>query len=71
MLRGMTSFKCDDCGNTFMGLDIEWNASAFSQPMKCPKCGSMHTYPSSSMKSIYREIWKYVDTLLSGDKKGK
>lgn len=43
MLRGITTFVCKDCGHTFKGLDIEDNATIYSMPMKCPKCGSMHT----------------------------
>lgn len=66
MLRGITKFTCDDCGNKFMGMDMEWNATAASCPVRCPKCGSMHTYPSGLdllglRKAFYREIWKSMD----------
>ncbi len=64
MLRGTTTFVCDNCGNKFKGMDIEWMATAFSQPMKCPQCGSCHTRPSSlfgSNRSVYKEIWKQMD----------
>lgn len=65
MLRGMTTFVCDKCGHKFKGMDIEWRATAFSQPQKCPKCGSMHTRPaglfSSLNKLTYRMIWKELD----------
>ena len=27
----------------FKALDMEWNATAASYPVKCPKCGSMNT----------------------------
>ena len=43
MLRGITTFVCKDCGHKFKGLDIEDNATINSMPVKCPKCGSMHT----------------------------
>lgn len=43
MFRGMTKFTCDDCGNKFMGMDCEWRCTVYTAPVKCPKCGSMHT----------------------------
>lgn len=65
MLRGTTLFVCDNCGNKFTALDIEWLCTVLSQPMKCPKCGSYHTMPSSIFgfinKSVYRTIWKQMD----------
>ncbi len=73
MLRGFCKFTCDDCGNKFVGMDCEWCATAYTAPVKCPKCGSMHTYPSGfslgfpfgnlfSLKKIfYRKVWKSID----------
>jgi transcription elongation factor Elf1 len=64
MLRGKTKFKCAECDKTFSALDMEFMATAFSAPVKCPKCGSMHTCPegvSSSEIEVYREIWKKMD----------
>lgn len=64
MFRGMTNFVCDNCGHKFKGMDIEWNATALSQPLRCPKCGSYHTCPNSFLglnKIIYRNIWKQMD----------
>lgn len=73
MFRGFTKFTCDNCGNKFMGLDCEWQCTAYTAPVKCPKCGSMHTYPSGYItafpfgglfgliKSFYRDIWKSMD----------
>lgn len=64
MLRGMTTFVCDNCGHKFKAMDIEWQATALSQPMRCPQCGSWHTLPSSLFglnKSVYRQIWKQRD----------
>ena len=51
MLRGMRTFVCDNCGHKFKGMDIEWNATAMSQPLRCPKCGSYHTCPDSFLGS--------------------
>ena len=73
MLRGMRKFTCDACGNKFIGLDFEWMCTAATAPVKCPKCGSMHTYPSGYdmtflfggllglNKKFYREMWKHID----------
>ena len=63
MLRGMTTFVCDNCGHKFKGMDIEWRATVLSEPMKCPNCGSYHTCPNRLDKSIYRSIWKQMDEL--------
>lgn len=48
----MTTFVCDDCGHEFIAPNIEWHATATSQPMKCPQCGSMNTHPDGMLKSI-------------------
>lgn len=64
MIRGTRTFVCDDCGHKFKGMDIEWCATALSQPLKCPNCGSYHTCPDSFLglnKIIYRNIWKQRD----------
>ena len=64
MIRGTKTFVCDDCGHKFKEMDIEWCATALSQPLKCPNCGSYHTCPDSFLglnKIIYRNIWKQMD----------
>ena len=65
MLRGKISFKCDDCGHTFEAFDIEWRATVYSQPMRCPKCGSRHTMPKFPLsfmeKEAYRKIWEEME----------
>ena len=45
MFRGFCDFVCDDCGHRFKGMDCEWMATAYTAPVKCPKCGGWHTYP--------------------------
>ena len=40
MVRGFTFFKCPKCGKVFKGLDIEYNATVFTQPLPCPDCGT-------------------------------
>lgn len=42
MLRGVKTFVCKDCGHRFKALDMEWNATAASYHVKCPKCGSIN-----------------------------
>ena len=80
MLRGMTKFTCDDCENKFMGEDCEWQCTVYTAPVKYPKCGSMHTYPSGYniaflfgglfglKKTFYRKIWKSIDERNKTDK---
>lgn len=40
MLRGTTLFRCPNCGHVFKALDLEDNATVYSMPMPCPKCGA-------------------------------
>lgn len=65
MFRGIITFKCDNCGNTFKDFDFEYLATVLTQPRRCPKCGSMHTMPKSIFsflnKRIYRQIWEDID----------
>ena len=51
MLRGVKTFVCKDCGHRFKALDMEWNATAASYPVKCPKCGSIN-----KVKIIYLPV---------------
>lgn len=70
MLRGKTLFICDECGNKFTAADFEYNATVFSMPMPCTKCGSNHTVPASvfsllgklnPQRAMYRKIWAEMD----------
>lgn len=65
MLFGTIIFTCDNCKKVFKGLNIEYNACAFSTPQKCPFCGSYHTKPGHDdkhpLRSIYERIWKDMD----------
>lgn len=71
MIRGTITFICDNCHERFEALDIEYQASALSAPMQCPKCGSWHTMPynffdklfGGSHRKIYEIIWKKRDEL--------
>lgn len=65
MIRGKTLFTCDECGNKFRDWDFEYMASVLTTPMKCPKCGSYHTYPATALallqKGVYKKIWEQMD----------
>lgn len=69
MFRGYCTFVCDDCKTRFTAMDIEYACTTYSAPMKCPGCGSMHTYPKRPFllsflgldKRVYKSIWKRMD----------
>lgn len=64
MVFGTTTFKCDECGNSFETFAVEWRATCFLSPMPCTKCGSIHTMPASAsmfVKSVYQKIWAEMD----------
>lgn len=63
MLRGWSKFVCNECGHKFVGMDLEYQCTALSAPLKCPACGSWHTRPAWSwwQKWVYKEIWKTQD----------
>ena len=70
MLRGITTFVCDDCGQKFKGMDCEWGATIYTYPVRCPNCGSMHTCPPGFLnlnKNIYRKLWKSLDESNQGE----
>lgn len=63
---GYLPFYCSECGKTFFGIAMEWYATSFTAPLKCPKCGSWHTRPWSFLPSKlanhkYKDIWKAID----------
>ena len=67
MVRGVTLMKCTECKKRFWGLDIEFGASALSQPLRCPKCGSVRTRPSRLLSpftsdATYKIIWDRMET---------
>ena len=66
MVRGMKLFYCSECGKRFMGLDVEYGATVFSEPLECPQCGSWHTRPWSLLPAKiadqkYMRIWEAID----------
>lgn len=67
MIRGIITFKCDECGERFKAPDIEYMATTFSVPQQCPKCSSYHTMPTGTFlsKSVYKMIWENLDKEVS------
>lgn len=66
MFRGFCQFKCTQCGNKFEAPDVEYMATIYTAPQKCPKCSSMRTRPAGLFgklhERVYRTIWeKYED----------
>jgi DNA-directed RNA polymerase subunit RPC12/RpoP len=69
MIRGITLMKCTQCRKRFWGVDIELYASTLSQPLRCPKCGSVRTRPSRlfcpfSSDIVYKKVWNQFDPTL-------
>lgn len=65
MLRGMTLFKCTQCGEKFKAPDVEYMASALSMPQACPRCGSLRTRPAGLLGRLadgtYRKVWAEME----------
>ena len=69
MYRGLTLFHCTQCGNKFKSHDIEYRATAFSVPQRCPQCGSVRTIPGfwieaggiESSTRLYSSIWEEIE----------
>lgn len=65
MLRGMITFKCTTCGNKFVAPDIEYAATVYTMPQKCPQCGSIRTRPAGLLgrmkQGVYERIWEEME----------
>ena len=63
MMFGTTVFKCSECDKVFSAPDIEYGATSLSTPMPCQRCGSIRTYPLSSIlsKGSYKKIWEEME----------
>ncbi len=65
MLRGMTLFKCTQCGEKFKAPDVEYMASALSIPQACPRCSSLRTRPAGLLgrlsEGAYRKVWARME----------
>lgn len=67
MYRGLTTFKCTNCGHTFKSHDIEYRATALTVPQRCPKCGSVRTMPiydeEGLFKDTYKRLWEEIEQI--------
>lgn len=69
MYRGLTTFNCTNCGHQFKSHDIEYRATAFSVPQRCPQCGSVRTMPGfwievggkESSTQLYASVWEEIE----------
>ena len=70
MLRGKTTFICTKCDHRFEAMDIEYQGTAYSTPMPCPKCGSRRTRPAQLPSFLsfldkgngaYERIWDEME----------
>ena len=59
MVRYVGKYVCKDCGYKFIGMDMEWNCTAASYPVRCPNCGSPRTAPLYS--SLIGRIFKMLE----------
>ena len=63
MYRGLTTFKCTNCGHTFKSHDIEYRATCLSVPQRCSQCGSVRTMPICGMENIYEHLWEEIEQI--------
>lgn len=63
MYRGLTTFECTNCGHVFKSHDIEYRATAFSVPQRCPQCGSVRTMPGFGGENVYKHIWEEIEQM--------
>ena len=61
MIRGFVKTKCPECGHVFLAPDIEDNATVYSVPVKCPKCGAMIRI---GVGSVRRNLLRRLLTIL-------
>ncbi|MCQ2336074.1 MAG: hypothetical protein MJ010_02695 [Paludibacteraceae bacterium] len=54
MFRGESVFICPNCGKKFVAPDIELGATAKSQPMPCPHCGTLTDKKSVIPASVFK-----------------
>ena len=53
MFRGFVKASCPHCGHKFTAPDIEKNATVFSEPVRCPRCGKMVEVGIGSGQSFF------------------
>ena len=63
MLRHAEKVTCPDCGQSFLVLDIEDNATVQSMPISCPHCGR------TVRPSLYRIGEEWLKRMLNHPKR--
>ena len=69
MIIGYRTFICDDCKNRFKSIAMEYACTCIPAPVRCPMCGSWHTYTTGLFgglvgpSSAYRKIWAERDKM--------
>ncbi len=61
MYRGLTTFKCTNCGHIFKSHHIEYKSTWLSVPQRCPQCGSIRTLPINDVESTYKPLWEEME----------
>lgn len=61
MYRGLTTFKCTNCGHLFKSHNIEYKATWLSVPQRCPQCGNIRTMPINGTESTYKPLWEEME----------
>lgn len=74
MVRGIITFKCTNCGETFKDYDVEYCATNYTYPQPCKYCKSIRTRPYSTFREIisilgignpdliYDKIWDSMES---------
>lgn len=71
MLRGITKFRCPNCGHIFEAPDLEDNATARTTPVPCPRCGAKSNPRGrfgTSMESA-SDILGWIRSIIGGKNK--
>lgn len=60
MINEYTNFICDECQHRFRGIAIQYTSgnNSLIEPVRCPMCGSLHTYPENAAKFNYITLWQ-------------
>ena len=58
MLRGFKKVRCPHCGYKFRAAVIEYEATAESMPVHCPKCGSI--VETSGLKALLSRLFGWI-----------
>ena len=60
MYRGISTFKCTQCGNVFKAPNYEYLATTYATPQKCPKCGGFRTRPAGPLGKLAEREYESI-----------